>query len=687
MAASARGGPAADRLRGQLHWFLLLRLLLVACFAVCAGLANLAVSSRRDGTSAAWIAGTLLAACGVTWISAWLRDRVRNVRAFAYAQLSFDVSVITALLLVTGGLDSPFALLYPAAIFAGAILLDTSGAAIASLLAGAMYTATAAALASGVGRGWLGPAPLPELGAQLAQRVLIYDAALFLIAYLSSILTTRLRDAERKLREQQTEHERLAKLQEALARHIGCGLVTTDMEGRITAANAQAAEILGTQTEELPGREIGDLFPPLRLTTEARRALLQSSPRASVIEFQHPSGGDERTLRCSAALVENTYGHPIGILYILQDVTPLRRLEQQCARLSEPVEPAAALADSEDDESPPLDGFVGRSPAISQVRALIEKVASSDATVLLCGESGTGKEVAARAIHAKSPRRDRPFIAINCGAIPENLIESELFGHVKGAFTGALANRAGCFRAANGGTVFLDEIGELPLAMQVKLLRVLQERVFLPVGSETQVAVDVRVIAASNKDLAAELQAGRFREDLFYRLNVISITLPPLRERPMDIPLLIRHFLRQSSELHRKKVSRLSVPAARRLLAYPYPGNVRELANIIEHAVTLCDGETVHESHLPPHVLRGTPPLSRTAPRVVEPPFPWKANGNGAGNLDTYLEEHEKTILLRALQEAGGVKKKAAKILGINYRSLRHRLSKYGLVDHSTSPQ
>jgi len=460
------------------------------------------------------------------------------------------------------------------------------------------------------------------------------------------------------------------------------------MDGRITAANAEVAQLVAGRTEELRDREIGDLFPALRLTSEARRVLLQSSPRAAVVEFRHPApSGEERTVRCSAALLENTYGHPIGVLHILQDVTLLRRLEQQCAQQSEPIEPSVvALADTEDEDSLPLDGFVGRSPAIQQVCALIQKVAQSDATVLLCGESGTGKEVAARAIHAKSPRRDKPFVAINCGAIPESLIESELFGHVKGAFTGALANRAGCFRAADGGTIFLDEIAELPPAMQVKLLRVLQERVFQPVGSETQVAVDVRVIAASNKNLAAEVQAGRFREDLYYRLNVISIVLPPLRERPMDIPLLIRHFLRQFSELHRKRVFRLSVPAARRLLAYPYPGNVRELANIIEHAVTLCDGETVHECHLPPHVLRGVPPLNRVAPKHAEPPFPWKSQGNGTGNLDTYLEEHEKAILLRALEEAGGVKKKAAEILGINYRSLRHRLSKYGLADSTSSP-
>jgi two-component system response regulator PilR (NtrC family) len=280
-------------------------------------------------------------------------------------------------------------------------------------------------------------------------------------------------------------------------------------------------------------------------------------------------------------------------------------------------------------------------------------------------------------------------VAVNCGAIPENLIESELFGHVKGAFTGAVQSRPGLFRSADGGTIFLDEIGELPLALQVKLLRVLQERTFHPVGSDAAVTVDVRIIAATNRSLEAEVAAGRFREDLFYRLNVLTLSLPPLRERRQDIPLLVRRFLRQFSDLHGKNVQRVSVATAKRLQEYHYPGNIRELENIVEHAVALCEGETVHEEHLPEYMLRpqdGDAPGS--APTAAVMPLAASARDASGGrlelvggNLDESLAAYEKSIILRALAEAGGVKKKAADLLGINYRSFRHRLYKYGLND------
>ncbi|MBI3785328.1 MAG: sigma-54-dependent Fis family transcriptional regulator, partial [Deltaproteobacteria bacterium] len=238
---------------------------------------------------------------------------------------------------------------------------------------------------------------------------------------------------------------------------------------------------------------------------------------------------------------------------------------------------------------------------------------------------------------------------------------------------------------------FLDEIGDLPLALQVKLLRVLQERTFTPVGSDTSVSVDVRVIAATNRSLEEEVCAGRFREDLFYRLNVLTLGLPPLRERRQDIPLLVRRFLKQFSELHGKSVQRLSVSAARRLQEYAYPGNIRELENIIEHAVALCDGETVHDQHLPEYTLRGSreaaPAGGESAAarvpvsEVASVPLP--SESVPPGNLDDNLAAYEKTIILRALAEAGGVKKRAADLLGINYRSFRHRLQKYGLGDSS----
>jgi two-component system response regulator PilR (NtrC family) len=268
---------------------------------------------------------------------------------------------------------------------------------------------------------------------------------------------------------------------------------------------------------------------------------------------------------------------------------------------------------------------------------------------------------------------------VNCGAIPETLIESELFGHVRGAFTGAVADHAGIFKQADQGTVFLDEVGELPLHLQVKLLRVLQEKSFTPVGGSKPIKVDVRVISATNRDLRTELEEGRFREDLYYRLNVVNMVMPPLRSRKEDIPALTHYFLRKFAASHGKKVEEISSSALMHLMSYPYPGNVRELENIVEHAVAVTNKNILTDEDLPQHV-KGVPIVEeadmfeKTAPGGADLFF------NKGLSLDVELETHEKCILLGALKRANGVQKKAAEILGINYRSLRHRLEKYDLL-------
>jgi two-component system response regulator HydG len=265
-------------------------------------------------------------------------------------------------------------------------------------------------------------------------------------------------------------------------------------------------------------------------------------------------------------------------------------------------------------EGAPPDGLVGNSGAIREVTRMVEAVAYSSATVLVHGESGTGKELVARALHARSPRRSQPFVALNCGALTETLLESELFGHVKGAFTGAQRDQKGLFEAADGGTIFLDEIGDIPPATQVRLLRVLQEGELKRVGAADAVRVDVRVIAATHRDLPKLVRAGRFREDLFYRLNVIAIPLPPLRERIEDVPLLAHHFLRRYAERLAKKVRTLAPEAVELLCGYRWPGNVRELENAIERAVVLCRGDTITPADLPPAISGRTAPLVREAP-------------------------------------------------------------------------
>jgi two-component system response regulator PilR (NtrC family) len=303
---------------------------------------------------------------------------------------------------------------------------------------------------------------------------------------------------------------------------------------------------------------------------------------------------------------------------------------------------------------------------MQEIYQFIEKVANSKATVLITGESGTGKEVVAKAIHYNSFRKDQAFVAINCGAIPENLLESELFGHEKGSFTGAIQQKAGLFEVADGGTIFLDEIAELPAMMQVKLLRVLQEQEFRRVGGTRTLQVDVRLIAASNKDLEQEVAAEHFREDLFYRLNVIRVTLPPLRERREDIPLLVEHFLRK---LTGQQDAHVSENLLRRLLDYQWPGNIRELENTIERCVVLGSGGELDEESLPTHIRTQGQVGSGGLEEIPDEGL----------DLDAYLGGIEKDVLLKALDKVGGVRKRAAELLNISFRSIRYRLAKFGI--------
>jgi two-component system response regulator PilR (NtrC family) len=318
--------------------------------------------------------------------------------------------------------------------------------------------------------------------------------------------------------------------------------------------------------------------------------------------------------------------------------------------------------------------ILGSSQAIDEIRQLVQKVAPTRTTVLITGESGTGKEVVARAIHEKGHRREQPFVAINCGAIPEGLIESELFGHEKGSFTGAGETKPGLFEVAGSGTLFLDEVGELPAHVQVKLLRALQERKIRRVGGSVDVAMSARIIAATNRELAEDVREGRFREDLFYRLNVIQLRMPPLRERRADLPVFLDHFIeRFASELGRPRTV-LDADARKLLLAYDYRGNVRELANIVERAVTLCDGEVIGPRLLPPVVL-GASPLATMSDSSSLPP--------DGMDLQAHLDAVERRILEQALQRTGGVKTEAARLLRVTFRSLRYRLAKYGFGGES----
>lgn len=310
---------------------------------------------------------------------------------------------------------------------------------------------------------------------------------------------------------------------------------------------------------------------------------------------------------------------------------------------------------------------IGSSTAIRRVFDMAAQVADSKANVLITGESGTGKEVVARSIHLGGARRDRPFVAVNCAAIPETLLESELFGHVKGAFTGAIQNKAGLFETADAGTIFLDEVGELTLPVQVKLLRAIQEKTIRRVGGTSDIRADVRIVAATNRKLEEEVACGRFRDDLYYRLNVIEIAVPPLRERTDDIPLLAAHFVEKYAVELDREVTPLTSEAIERLVAYRFPGNVRELENAIERAVALGRGSVIDVDALPPSITNPVPGSSTT--RIPKTGI----------NLESMLDDYERGLLLEAMRASGGVKKRAAQLVGVSFRSFRYRLEKLGL--------
>src|SRR6266536_319710 len=324
---------------------------------------------------------------------------------------------------------------------------------------------------------------------------------------------------------------------------------------------------------------------------------------------------------------------------------------------------------------PAGDGLVGTSGPMREVTRIIDAVAYSAATVLVQGESGTGKELVARALHAKSPRRGQPFVALNCGALTETLLESELFGHVKGAFTGAQRDQKGLFDAADGGTIFLDEIGDIPPATQVRLLRVLQEGELKPVGSAEAIRVDVRVIAATHRDLPKLVKTGKFREDLFYRLNVIAIPLPPLRERIDDVPLLAHHFLRRYTERLGKKVKTLSPEAIELLCGYRWPGNVRELENAMERAVVLCRGEGITPADLPPAISGRTAPLIREVPAAGDDAA-WLAMSYAAAK-EQALRRFEKTYVDALMRACDNNISAAARKAGMDRSNFKRVLRKY----------
>ncbi len=440
----------------------------------------------------------------------------------------------------------------------------------------------------------------------------------------------------------------------AMCRMLTSGLASLDVEV-VTACDTETA--LGLFAARTFDVVLTDLRMGGRSGLDLCKAIVESRPDVPVIVMT-AFGSMDSAVQAIRAGAYDFVTKPFELDRIrvtVERAVDHRKLAQRLVRLEDALTETRRFA-----------GIIGRSAPMQKVFELIDRVASTSTTVLVSGESGTGKELVARAIHDRSPRAGQPFVAINCAAMPAALLESELFGHVKGAFTDARSDRSGMFEVAGAGTLFLDEIGELPLELQPKLLRALQERTFRPVGSSRELPLEARIVVATNRDLETAVQEGAFREDLYYRIQVIEIEVPPLRARGNDVLLLAQHFIEQSGATNGKAVSGVTAPAAKKLLAYGWPGNVRELQNCIERAVTLTRFNEITVDDLPDRMLEEP----RSQPALFE------------GDIDSLvpMDEVERRYVLRVYQATGGNKSLAAKILGFNRKTLYRKLIRYGVL-------
>jgi PAS domain S-box-containing protein len=420
---------------------------------------------------------------------------------------------------------------------------------------------------------------------------------------------------------------------------INEGVFTVDLDWTITSFNRAAEQITQVSREEALGQQCCDVFRASICENACvlRRTMSSGKPVLNATAHIITRNGKRVPIRISTAILKDDSGQPIGGVESFQDLSPIEQLKKELK------------------SQYTFEDIVGHSPAMVRLFEILPQISESSSTVLIEGPSGTGKELFARAIHSLSPRKKLPFVAVNCGALPDTLLESELFGHKAGAFTDARRDKPGRFALANGGTVFLDEIGDISPAMQIRLLRVLQERMIEPLGSVEPVKVDVRIVAATNRDLGRLVHEGQFRDDLYYRIRVISLKLPSLSQRREDIPLLVDHLVAKFNRLQGKDIEGVSEEVMAQLMEYDYPGNVRELENILEQAFVLCRGRLIELHHLPTEL--------RPAGRA----------GYGGANPMS-LESMEKLLISEALRRHQGSRKKAAAQLGINPSTLYRKL-------------
>jgi len=437
--------------------------------------------------------------------------------------------------------------------------------------------------------------------------------------------------------------------QDVILDSINEGVFTVDLDWRISTFNKAAQRITGVAPTDAIGRPCCEVFRANICETACalKKTFGTGKPVVNAMAHIVTTGGDRVPIRISTALLKDSNGQVIGGVETFQDLSQLEQLRKELqSRYT-------------------FEDIVGRSPAMMRLFEILPQIAASSSTVLIEGPSGTGKELFARAVHNLSPRKKRPFVAVNCAALPDTLLESELFGHKAGAFTDARRNKPGRFALADGGTIFLDEIGDISPAMQVRLLRVLQERVIEPLGGVEPVKVDVRVVAATNRNLSELVKDGTFREDLFYRIKVIHLKLPGLRQRREDIPLLVDHLVSKFNRLGAKDIAGVSPQVLARLMEHDYPGNVRELENIIEQAFVLCRGEMIELHHLPAELRPSG-----------------GASGADIGAMS--LASMEKHLIAEALRRHGGSRKRAARDLGVNACTLYRKIKALGIETPDT---
>ena len=428
---------------------------------------------------------------------------------------------------------------------------------------------------------------------------------------------------------------------------ISHGIFTIDCDGLITSFNSKAEELTGYSKEDVIGKQCSEVFGGEACKTDcALKQSIQTGERTEDRDVTITTKeGRELPITISTAVLLGREGEKLGGVEVFRDSETIRQLRKRLFG------------------SYIFEDIVSKSPSMRNIIDMLPLVANSASTVLIEGASGTGKELISRALHNLGPRKEKPFVAINCGALPDTLLESELFGYKKGAFTDAKRDKPGRFARAEGGTLLLDEVGELSRAMQVKLLRVLQEREYEPLGSNVPVKTDVRVIASTNRDLADEVHRRRFRQDLYFRLNVVRLYIPPLKDRREDIPLLVNHFIDRFNALQGRRIQRVSERVMNVLMNHTFPGNVRELENAIEHAFVVCAGNIIQLDDLPPHLLQTDEPAEEEH------------------RAKTPLENAETEAIRAVLEKHDGNRTKASKELGVSRNTLWRKMKKYGIDD------